>query len=485
MEILNEDFKKLVYQATDMITDWYDKKIRGSKIYNNKSPAEIRETFKIKSKNKGTSPSEVIKKLEKNLIEASNFNPSPNYYAYITGGGNQIGIIAEYIKAALNQNNLKWHSAPANSEIEKIVIEWISEFIGYNKKCGGVLVSGGSVANLMNIAVMRKVKGGKKIKEKGIYNEEVMRVYVSEEGHSSIDKAMDILGLGSENLIKIKKDKNFKIQINELEKQINLDIKSGFKPIGVIGIAGTTNTGSVDPMDKILKICKKFDLWFMVDAAYGGPAAGLKEYKNLFKGMEKADSILLNPHKWMFVPFEVACVLVKNQQQLKNTFSLIPEYLMGGADIEEREDLMNYSIQLSKDFKALKVWMTIEVFGHSTISKAIKNDIEMALYAYEKIKNNKLFKPLHKPELSIFCFKYISKLDNISDDLLNKKIIEEIEKDGRIFLSGTKINNENVLRINCINHRRKREDIDFLIKVLEELGSKAEKELSNLSLKNF
>ncbi|MAK06543.1 MAG: hypothetical protein CMG94_00675 [Marinoscillum sp.] len=146
---------------------------------------------------------------------------------------------------------------------------------------------------------------------------------------------------------------------------------------------------------------------------------------------------------------------------------------------------MNYSIQLSKDFKALKVWMTIEVFGHSTISKAIKNDIEMALYAYEKIKNNKLFKPLHKPELSIFCFKYISKLDNISDDLLNKKIIEEIEKDGRIFLSGTKINNENVLRINCINHRRKREDIDFLIKVLEELGSKAEKELSNLSLKNF
>ena len=485
MEILNEDFKKLVYQATDMITDWYDKKLRGSKIYNNKSPDEIREKFKIKSKNKGNRASKVIKKLEKNLIEASNFNPSPNYYGYITGGGNQIGIIAEYIKAALNQNNLKWHSAPANSEIEKIVIEWISEFIGYNKKCGGVLVSGGSVANLMNLAVMRKVKGGKKIKEKGIYNEEIMRVYVSEEGHSSIDKAMDILGLGSENLIKVKRDENFKIQINELEKKISNDIKSGFKPIGVIGIAGTTNTGSVDPMDEIVKVCKKFSLWFMVDAAYGGPAAGLKEHKNLFKGMEKADSILLNPHKWMFVPFEVACVLIKNKQQLKNTFSLIPEYLMGGTDIEEREDLMNYSIQLSKDFKALKVWMTIEVFGHSTISKAIKNDIEMALYAYEKIKNNNLFKPLHKPELSIFCFKYLSKLDNISDDILNKKIIEEIEKDGRIFLSGTKINNENVLRINCINHRRKKEDIDFLIKVLEELGSKAEKGLSNLPLKDF
>ena len=155
---------------------------------------------------------------------------------------------------------------------------------------------------------------------------------------------------------------------------------------------------------------------------------------------------------------------------------------MGGADIEEREDLMNYSIQLSKDFKALKVWMTIEVFGHSTISKAIKNDIEMALYAYEKIKNNNLFKALHKPELSIFCFKYISKLKNVSDDILNKKIIEEIEKDGRIFLSGTIIDKENVLRINCINHRRKEEDIDFLIGVLEELGSKVEEKLRNLSV---
>ena len=165
MEISNENFKKLVYQATDMITDWYDKKLRGSKIYNNKSPAEIREKFKINIKNKGTKASKVIKKLEKNLIEASNFNTRQNYYCYITGGGNQIGIIAEYIKAALNQNNLKWHSAPANSEIEKIVIEWIAEFIGYNKKCGGVLVSGGSVANLMNLAVMRKVKGGKNIKE--------------------------------------------------------------------------------------------------------------------------------------------------------------------------------------------------------------------------------------------------------------------------------------------------------------------------------
>ena len=482
MEISNKDFKKLIYQATDMITDWYDKKLRGSKIYNNKSPAEIRENFKIKSKNKGTKAHEVIKKLEKNLIDSSNFNPSPNYYGYITGGGNQIGIIAEYIKAALNQNNLKWHSAPANSEIEKIVIEWISEFIGYNQKCGGVLVSGGSVANLMNIAVMRKVKGGKKIKEKGIYKEKVMRVYVSEEGHSSIDKAMDILGLGSENLVKVKRDKNFKIQINELEKEINHDLKSGLKPIGVIGIAGTTNTGSVDPMDEIEKVCKKFDLWFMVDAAYGGPAAGLKEYKSLFKGMEKADSILLNPHKWMFVPFEVACVLVKNQQQLKNTFSLIPEYLMGGADIDEREDLMNYSIQLSKDFKALKVWMTIEVYGHSVISKAIRNDIEMALYAYEKIKNNDLFKALHKPELSIFCFKYISKLKNISDDILNKKIIEEIEKDGRVFLSGTVIDKENVLRINCINHRRNKKDIDFLIRVLEEIGSKVEDKLGNLSV---
>ena len=212
----------------------------------------------------------------------------------------------------------------------------------------------------------------------------------------------------------------------------------------------------------------------MVDAAYGGPAAAIKKLKNIFEGIEEADSILVNPHKWMFVPFEVACVIVKNKENLRKTFSLIPEYLLGGIENKARDDLMNYSIQLSKDFKALKVWMTIKTYGYKEIKKGIKNDISMARYAYQIVQNDSCFLPVHIPELSIFCFKYKSKIKGVSDSLINKKIIDMIEEDGRVFFSGTKINNENVLRINCVNHRRDKKDIDFLFKVIKEIGIKAE-----------
>ena len=300
----------------------------------------------------------------------------PNYYGYITGGGNQIGVIGELLKSALNQNNLKWHSAPANTEIEKISIEWISKFIGYDhKNSAGVFVSGGSVANLINIAIMRKMKGTNNISENGIYGNQVMRVYVSEEAHSSIDKAMDILGLGKKNLIKIKVDENFKMDITTLKNKIKNDIKKKYLHIGVIGTAGTTNTGSIDQLDKISNICKEFNLWFMVDAAYGGPAASISTLNKKFSGMQKADSILINPHKWLFVPFEVACVIVKEKNNLKKTFSMVPDYLQGGTDKAERDDLMNFGIQLSKDFKALKVWLTIKTFGYNKIYTIIKEKI--------------------------------------------------------------------------------------------------------------
>ena len=273
MDFSKEKFEKLVIKSLKIIEGWYESSLRNNKIYYNYSPKQINKIFKLGNDNSNQSPEKVLDYLEKHLLKTSNFNPSPNYYGYITGGGNQIGIISEFLKSALNQNNLKWHSAPGNTEIEKIVIQWIANFIGYPKNCGGVLVSGGSVANLLNLAVMRKVKGNKNIKNKGIYKSKIMRVYVSDEAHSSIDKGMDMLGLGLENLVKIETDKCFKIKTKILEEKIKKDLKGGYFPIGIIGIAGTTNTGSVDPLYELSKIAKKYKLWYMIDAAYGGPAA--------------------------------------------------------------------------------------------------------------------------------------------------------------------------------------------------------------------
>ena len=473
MDFSKEKFETLVHKSLNIIENWYESTLRKNKIYHNNKVKDIKKLFNITKENKSIDPEKTLEHLGQHLLHNSNFNPSPNYYGYITGGGNQIGIIAEFLKSALNQNNLKWHSAPANTEIEKIVIRWIADFIGYEKNCGGVLVSGGSIANLMNLTVMRKIKGDNKINVRGIYGTQRMRVYVSKEAHSSIDKGMDLLGLGYENLIKINTCKEFKIDLILLENKIEEDLKKGYMPIGIIGIAGTTNTGTVDPLKALGKIARKFNLWYMIDAAYGGPASKVR--KNLFAGIESADSLLINPHKWFFVPFEVACVMVKNKKHLKDAFSLVPEYLRGGSQDNDRDDLMNYNIQLSKDFKALKVWMTIKTYGVQKLKKAIINDINMAKYAYKLVVRSEKFEPIHKPELSIFCFQYVSQDNVISKDALNKKIIDLIEEDGRVFLSGTKIRNQNVLRINCINHRRTKKDIDFLFKILEEIGLKSEK----------
>ena len=274
-------------------------------------------------------------------------------------------------------------------------------------------------------------------------------------------------------------DENFKIDITTLKNKIKNDIKKQYLPIGVIGTAGTTNTGSIDPLDKISNICKEFNLWFMVDAAYGGPAASISSLNKKFSGMQKADSILINPHKWLFVPFEVACVIVKEKNNLKKTFSMVPDYLQGGTDKAERDDLMNFGIQLSKDFKALKVWLTIKTFGYNKIKEKIKNDIEMAQYAFSIVKKDPYFEIIHEPELSILCFKYKSQTKGLNDSIVNEKIIEMIEEDGRVFLSGTMINNEHVLRINCVNHRRRKTDIDFLFNVLKKIAKESENKLTS------
>lgn len=191
-----QQLKKLICESADIINQWYEKRLRNERIYQNPSPAEIQSVFNQPLPRYSTDPEVILDKVKKEVFDRSNFNPSPNYYGYITGGGNQMGMVAELLKAALNQNNLKWHSAPVNSELEKIVIQWLCEFIGYPTDAGGVLVSGGSVANFLNLAVMRKIKCPVDVAEEGMYAAPAMTIYVSEQGHSSIDKAVDMLGIG-------------------------------------------------------------------------------------------------------------------------------------------------------------------------------------------------------------------------------------------------------------------------------------------------
>lgn len=471
LDFTPEEFDHFLDMTADIIKELYSEKL-GRKVFAGKSPDEVMRLFDEHLPEVEFDMDQLLKKVRNDVIGSATMNIGPHYYGYITGGGNQVAILGEMISASLNQNNLKWHSSPISTELEKLVIKWVSQFIGYPDTAAGAILDGGSTANFNCMAVARKNMAPETISETGMYGLKPMTIYVSTEGHSSFDKAVDMLGIGKKYLRKIEVDSEFKIDIQKLEKQIKEDKENGLNPICVIGIAGTTNTGAVDDLDKLADVAKKFNLWYHVDAAYGGPAAAVKSVGYLFKGIEQADSVVINPHKWMYVPFEASCILVKEPKKLRKTFSTIPDYLKSDQNNDGRVDMMEYQLPLTKSFKSLKVWMTLKAFGSKRLTDTIQKDIDNAGYLAGIVRNSDDFELMAPVPLSITCFRYTpAGLDEESAELLNQQLITEIEKDGRIFLTGTKIAGKTALRTCFINPRTKPEHVEWIPEVIRDLGS--------------
>lgn len=470
-DVSPSQFQQWIEQAGKLITDFYDQDLN-NEVFAGKSPAEVQHLLDEPLPDDPENIDELLDEIGSKVLGTITNNVGPRYFGYITGGGNQVAVLGEMIKASLNQNNLKWHSSPVSTELERLVMRWVAEFIGYPEDSAGVLLSGGSVANFNAIAVARKVKAPADISEDGIYGSKPMTVYVSDEGHSSFDKAMDMLGLGKSYLRKIPVDDQMRIDIEELEAHIQADKNRGRNPICAIAVAGTTNSGAVDNLEAVAEICQRHDLWFHVDAAYGGPAAKVDGVGRLFDGIEEADSVVVNPHKWMYVPFEAGGLLVNEPDHLRQTFSTLPDYLKSDEQNGGRTDLMEYNLPLTKEFKALKVWMTIKAYGADRIRKEIARDIAKAQYLSDLIDETPELELMAPAPLSIVCFRYNpGKLDDQELNRLNDQIIAEIEGDGRVFLTGTKIRNQTALRVCFINPRTKNEDVALLRDVVLDIAA--------------
>jgi len=460
-----------LHHAADIVQEIYSDQLRRI-VFAGKSPAEIQSLFDVDLPEAESSVSEILEKIRRDVVGSATMNIGPHYYGYITGGGNQVAILADMISTALNQNSLKWHSSPISTEMEKLVIKWVCQFIGYPDSAAGAILDGGSTANFNCMAVARKNMAPHHISEEGLYGQNPMTIYVSNEGHSSFDKAVDVLGIGKKYLRKVETDKNFRINPEKLERRIVEDKNRGLQPICVIGIAGTTNTGAVDDLRSLAKIAKNHGLWYHVDAAYGGPAAALDSVGGLFSGMEEADSVVINPHKWLYVPFEAACILVKEPEKLRQTFSSLPDYLKSDRNDDGRTDLMEYQLPLTKSFKSLKVWMTLKAFGAQRLRDTIQKDIGNAKHIARLVSESDDFELMSNGPLSICCFRYHpAGTDEESVEELNKALIPAIEKDGRIFLTGTRLNGKAALRTCFINPRTKKEHVEMIPEVIRELGS--------------
>ncbi|MEE9198188.1 MAG: pyridoxal-dependent decarboxylase [Dehalococcoidia bacterium] len=469
-----QQLREALYQASDMVVRLYSD-IENKKVFHGKSPSEVRALFDEPLPRNPDDIRSLLDRVERDVFSAATLNISPHFCAYIMSGGNHAGLLGELLGAALNQNCCKWHLAASATDIEQQVIRWIAEFIGYPPDGGGVLVSGGSEADLTCLSVARKVKAPFDVAKDGVKAGPPLTVYVSAEGHSCIDKSMDLLGLGKNQLRKIPVKDDLTIDVEKLEEQILEDKSSGYYPLCIIGNGGTINSGAVDPLDSLADICLKYNLWFHVDAAYGGPAAATQIAGDLFQGIERADSVALDPHKWFYVPLEVGCVLVKKRQDLRDTFSILPDYLRFDVEKSERLDFMEYSFQLSRNFKALKVWMTFKAYGTQMLQAAIQENIATMRYLASLIDQSADFERLAPVPLSVVCFRYLTDdmryhQDDIYLSELNKKLLEAVEKDGRVFLTGTMIQGKTALRACCVNHRTQPRNIEYVLKILRELG---------------
>jgi len=382
------------------------------------------------------------------------------------------------LASALNLICAKWHFSPAASEVERRVIKWIAQFIGYAPEAGGCLLSGGSTGNLVGLAVARKQKAQFDAASLGMQGGPPVTVYVSQEGHASLEKSMVLMGMGRNQLRKIAVLDDFTIDLEALEKQVTLDQKNGYRPICVVGNAGTTNTGAVDPLDALAKFCRNRRLWLHVDGAYGGLAAGTLAAGRLLAGLDQADSLVVNPHKWLYVPVEAACILVREPGVLRDTFEIAADYLREESDAtgDGPLDFKDYGPQLSRSFRALKVWMTFKAYGARKLRAAIDSNIEIMRYLADRIDKAQDFTRLAPVPLSVVCFQYRTPDTSVHRDQkylneLNNRLLEALEKDGRVFLSGTKIHGKTALRACSVNHRLRREDANFLLDVIREVGS--------------
>jgi aromatic-L-amino-acid/L-tryptophan decarboxylase len=417
------------------------------------------------------------------LFDHSLFNGHPKFLGYITSSPAPIGALGDLLASAVNQNCGSWNLAPMATEIEAQTVRWISELIGFPyfpSQSGevapagaalgapGLLVSGGNMANFVCFLAARTAKAGWDVRKAGISGSHPrLAVYASAETHTWIHKAADLSGLGTDAIRWVSVDEHQRMNLDDLRRHIDRDAARGDRPFLVVGTAGTVSTGAIDPLPKIAEICREHDLWFHVDGAYGAIAAAVPGTPSDLRGLSDADSVAVDPHKWLYAPLEAGCALVKRPEHLRNAFSYHPPYYRFG---EEALNFVDYGLQNSRGFRALKVWLALQQLGRTGYVDSMAEDIRLSRKLFDLVKAHPEFEALTQ-NLSIATFRYVPPAlrSTIGDpateaslNKLNEELLARIEADGRAFLSNAVINGTYAMRACIVNFRTSDVDIEAL-----------------------
>jgi len=479
-----DEFRAAGHRLIDWVADYLEHSERYP-VLAQTAPGAVRRVMPAQAPDKSQPIDDILRDFEQLVLPGVTHWNHPGFFAYFAITGSGPGILGELLSSALNVNAMLWKTCPAASELEEVVLAWLRELLGLPENFFGVVMDTASVASLCAIAAAREALPGLDIREQGLAGRaEVprLRCYTSEQANSSIDKAAITLGLGQAGLRKIPVDAEFRMRPDLLAQAIEEDLRAGWKPFCVVATVGTTSTTSVDPVPAIAEICARHNLWLHVDAAYAGSAAILPEQRWAIAGCERADSLVLNPHKWLFTPFDFSALYCRRPEVLRNTFSLSPDYLRT-AEGSEARNYTDYGIQLGRRFRALKFWFVLRYFGSEGLRARLRQHIAWAQEFAAWVDADPDFERLAPAPFSVVCFrarpaalaarlKVAAKdeADNIEKycDELNAALLDAVNATGEIYLSHTKLNGKLTLRLAIGNLRTTKKHVLRAWRLLRE-----------------
>ncbi|MBA3352975.1 MAG: amino acid decarboxylase [Blastocatellia bacterium] len=465
-----EDFRRYGYEIVDWIANYFEhigeypvlSRVQPDWLRNSlpKSPPEHAEDF-----------GNVLKDVDRLILPAVTHWNHPNFHGLFSTSTSSVGVFGEMLTAAFDMKAMLWRTSPASTELEDVVLDWLRQMMGLPDPFEGIIYDTASVSTMHAIAAARE-RAGLNIRELGMSGRDdlpLLRVYCSEHVHSSIDKGVITLGMGTRSLRKIAVNERFEMRADALADAIEEDLESGFIPICVIPTIGTTSSSSVDPVDAIADICEKHGIWLHVDAAYAGSSAIVPEMQHHFAGWERADSIVTNPHKWLFTPFDLSVLYCRDLTELKKAFSLVPEYLKT-SDESSVKNGMDYGIQLGRRFRALKLWFVMRYFGREGLVNRIREHCRLATLFASWVEESDNFEMLAPVPFALVCFRACpTSVDDL--DALNERIMNDINASGEAYLSHTKLDGKFTLRLSVGSIRVEEKHLVKVWELLDKEGS--------------
>jgi len=460
-----EDFRRAGHEIIDWIADYFQN-IEQLPVLSQIEPNWLKDNLPKSAPAQGEDFADIFADVDKLILPAvTNWN-HPNFHGLFSTSTSAAGIFGELLSAAFDQKAMLWRTSPASTELEEVVTDWLRQMMNLDAGYKGIIYDTASVSTLHAIAAAREGLD-LKVREDGMSGREdlpLLRVYTSEQSHSSIEKAVLLLGLGQKGLRKIETDEQFRMRPDKLREAIEEDKRRGFIPFCVVATVGTTSTTSIDPIEEIAPICEEHKIWLHVDAAYAGSAAIVPELQFCLKGCERADSVVTNPHKWLFTPFDLSILYCRHTDLLKRAFSLVPEYLKTNETVTNQ---MDYGIQLGRRFRSLKLWFVIRYFGQNGLIDRIREHCRLAKLLASWIEESEDWELLAPVPFALVCFRACPKAV-VNLDELNEKMMNDINSSGKAYISHTKLNDKFTLRLSIGSLRVEERHIETVWNLLNE-----------------